>query len=589
MKHLGDITKINGTEIEPVNCIIGGSPCQDLSVAGKRAGLDGARSGLFMEMIRIIKEMRNGTDNLFPRYTLWENVPGAFSSNKGEDFRAVLEEFAHIADETVNVPRPADGKWRAAGVIMGDQWSIAYRVLDAQYFGVPQRRRRIALIADFGGQSAPEILFEQPGLSGDFAESGETGEKVAGEIGNGVGAAKYLDTSHADDVIRLTDTAPAMQSRQYKGGNNVLCYGICSYASNSMKSDNPNSGIYVADTARTLDGNSGNPACNQGGIAVVEPLLFEPRSQDGEPRIHNSICPTPNTAQGGQRQPCVCLQAKTGETLIAQKEILNAEICGIKVMCLLQQDYGAEAVSKWGFAIEVAVRQANLLRQGMYEESVYGETENGIWLVGDALPRPETVAGWLVRDMWKAEREGRSSQGRQSHEQRDNELTENMPELSQLNSSSSAEMFDMWRKGQGLWILRQALSEIQKIRESVNVESQPIYTRDVVRRLTPLEAERLMGYPDYYTYVNFKGKPASDSARYKALGNSIALPPWRWIIRQMSAYLPPIATMGSLFDGIGGFPLLWQEWYGRNTALWASEIEPFCVAVTEARINGGTS
>ena len=179
MRHLGDIKKINGAEIEPVDIITGGSPCQDLSVAGGRAGLGGDRSGLFMEQIRVIKEMREhdkavrGTDvDLRPRYMVWENVPGAFTSNKGEDFRAVLEETAKIADENAVIPRPEGNKWTPSGAILGDGWSIAWRVHDAQFWGVPQRRKRISLVADFGGRSAPEILFERKSLS-RHSESGE--------------------------------------------------------------------------------------------------------------------------------------------------------------------------------------------------------------------------------------------------------------------------------------------------------------------------------------------------------------------------------------------------------------------------------
>ena len=175
MKHLGDITKINGAEIEPVDVITAGSPCQDLSVAGKRAGLAGERSGLFMEQMRIIKEMRENdrrnnqrTDEYVrPRYMVWENVPGALSSNGGEDFRAVLEETARIVEEDAVIPRPS-GKWTNAGCIMGNGWSIAWRIHDAQFWGVAQRRRRICLVADFGGGSAPEILFERKGMSRDI-------------------------------------------------------------------------------------------------------------------------------------------------------------------------------------------------------------------------------------------------------------------------------------------------------------------------------------------------------------------------------------------------------------------------------------
>lgn len=195
MKHLGDITKLNGAEVPIVDVICGGSPCQDLSVAGKRAGLAGERSGLFMDQIRIIKEMREhdraikGADvdrrSIRPRYMVWENVPGAFSSNKGEDFRAVLEETAKVVCEDAVIPRPAGGKWSPSGCIMGDGWSIAWRVHDAQFRGVPQRRKRIALVADFGGESAPEILFERKGLSGDTSESEEQREGTSETVGNG--------------------------------------------------------------------------------------------------------------------------------------------------------------------------------------------------------------------------------------------------------------------------------------------------------------------------------------------------------------------------------------------------------------------
>lgn len=194
VKQLGDVTKIDGRKIEPVDVITFGSPCQDLSIAGKRAGLDGERSGLFMEAVRIIKEMRDetstGTDeSVRPRFAVWENVPGAFSSNKGEDFRVVLEELCKIKDGNAAIPRPKNWKWNTAGLIVGDGYSVAWRVLDARFWGVPQRRRRIWLVADFGGERAGEILFKRAGLRRGFAESRASREEVARDLGNGAQAA----------------------------------------------------------------------------------------------------------------------------------------------------------------------------------------------------------------------------------------------------------------------------------------------------------------------------------------------------------------------------------------------------------------
>lgn len=197
MRHFGDITKLNGAELPIVDIVTGGSPCQDLSIAGKREGLAGARSGLFMEQIRLIKEMRKkdeleqlrmrgSVEYIRPRYMVWENVPGAFSSNSGEDFRCVLEETAKVAQRDASIPKFDGGGWPHSGCIMGAGWSIAWRLHDAQFWGVPQRRKRIALVADFGGQSAPEILFEREGLSRHSSESGKEGQEVAGNSGTGV-------------------------------------------------------------------------------------------------------------------------------------------------------------------------------------------------------------------------------------------------------------------------------------------------------------------------------------------------------------------------------------------------------------------
>jgi DNA (cytosine-5)-methyltransferase 1 len=188
MKHLGSVTDVKGGEVEPVDIITFGSPCQDLSVAGKQAGIhDGERSNLFFEAIRIIKEMRDATANKFPRFAVWENVPGAYSSNGGEDFRAVLKAFCSVRDDTCDVPRPEDGVWQPAGCVLGEDFSIAWRTYDAQYWGVPQRRRRIYLIADFASGRAGEILFESESVPWDPETGRKAWERAARYVAGGVG------------------------------------------------------------------------------------------------------------------------------------------------------------------------------------------------------------------------------------------------------------------------------------------------------------------------------------------------------------------------------------------------------------------
>lgn len=188
MKHLGSVLDVKGDAIEPVDIITFGSPCQDLSVAGKQLGIHaGERSNLFFEAVRIIKEMRNATSGKYPRFAVWENVPGAFSSNQGEDFRSVLEAIGGIAEDGVSIPRPQKGKWQHAGCVVGNGWSIAWRLYDAQYWGVPQRRKRIYLIADLASERAGEILFERESLCGDPAESREAREGTADHAEGGVG------------------------------------------------------------------------------------------------------------------------------------------------------------------------------------------------------------------------------------------------------------------------------------------------------------------------------------------------------------------------------------------------------------------
>lgn len=348
MKHLGDITKINGSMVEPVNVIIGGSPCQDLSVAGKRAGLAGERSGLFMEQIRIIKEMRcadaargrTGTD-IRPRWMVWENVPGAFSSNKGEDFGAVLQETIKIAEPRVPAVSVPKNGWPTIGCFtdeVGGKWSVAWRVFDAQFWGVPQRRKRIALVADFGGLTAPEILFERKGVPGYCPQSGAPWQRTAATAQGGTAQPGGSTFCIQGNCIDRADTAgcngkgwtegvsytlntidrPAVYSEPLDDVASTLragagmpkhdadirgrlavvienpdvesitapkAFSFDSLASNSMKSSNPHSGCREVDVSKTLDATRPDPAKNQGGIAIVQ-LAVENHPQDSRVKIN---------------------------------------------------------------------------------------------------------------------------------------------------------------------------------------------------------------------------------------------------------------------------------------------------------------
>ena len=229
MKHLGDITRLDGAEIEPVDVITGGSPCQDLSLAGKRVGLSGGRSGLFREQMRLVREMRDATGGVYPRFMVWENVPGALSINKGADFREVLNECVKVVEEAAPyVPMPEKGGWPKAGVLYDEmgRWSIAWRIHDAQFWGVPQRRRRIALVCDFRGMRAPEVLFEREGVRGDTAPSGAAGQGAAGNPGGSsaeadAGRVVAVDRNSRNE-LRLSDTAYALNGDNHESGMSVI-------------------------------------------------------------------------------------------------------------------------------------------------------------------------------------------------------------------------------------------------------------------------------------------------------------------------------------------------------------------------------
>lgn len=611
MKHYLNVCDVNGAEVEPVDVITFGSPCQDLSVAGKRAGLkhesngdeETTRSGLFMEAVRIIKEMRNkdeelrsgrSNEHIRPRFAVWENVPGAFSSNKGEDFRVVLEELARIKDAEVSIPMPEKGKWKQSGEIVGDGWSIAWRTLDAQYHGVPQRRRRIFLVADFADECAGEILFECKGLPGYPSQSREKGQGTSGDSSESIGEsiereciAPYtlqirsgcegggkgpliqtdksacLTAAQTQTLFQPVCIQGSMIGRKDENGpqgdginvdksftlntidRHAVAYGICSYASNSMKSDNPHSGIYEADTARTLDLNGGNPACNQGGICICEPITIDADSMK----------------------------------------------CGNTVRCLVEDhnnritDMTALIAEPWTYQKTTGPLMANTHPGSYSGQDAYNDmfvTEPCYSIKDEGfMDFSEEVCATL-----KA---------------RDYKMPQAVCYQQKIGSLCARDY-----KGVG----SQYVDEGKCI-----VEKQ--YFNYIVRRLTPTECARLQGMPDSWcrlsqiddmsdedyefwkqahkTYAEINGKTYRektkkqmiswynklqiDGSEYKAYGNGMALPCVRVPIHGIAQH--GAKTMASLFDGIGGFPL--AGLIDGIKTLWTSEIELFPIAVTIER------
>ena len=632
VKHYGDVSALSGADLEPVDIITFGSPCQDLSIAGKRSGLDGSRSGLFFEAIRIVKEMREKTNGEKPRFVVWENVPGAFSSNKGEDFKAVLEEIVRIKEpEAPPLPPPEKGRWPYADCCLGDGWSVAYRVLDAQYWGVPQRRARIFLVADFAGGRAPEILFKSEGVSRYSAESFRERKGTAGDLKEGIGAAGRADergrvvlndqggsrmdvsedvvstlraeahhppvvmdegepaaagfcTEHsanarsigyeeetsptlragvvpaaialdyhpADSRIGIgeTDTIQTLTGRMGTGGNNVplvmdgahqelppqtlkirsgcegggkgaqvqveksatlgcnndqtvfVPYGICSKASHAMLSENPHTGFYEADTARTLDQNGGRPDCSQGGIAVV---AFSQNQRD-EVRDLKNVSGT-LAAEPGTKQQTYVLQG----SMIGRADKNGPQGDGVN-----------EDVS---FTLDTSDRHA----------VAYCMTAGEFTRVGAEQSPPIMARDYKDPNVVIKEDNGR-----------DTDKEAEGGTLCMATGQANAE-------------IREDLCPTLSCNHEAPIITEPYY---IVRRLTPTECARLQGFPDdwcadlgtsdpadaeiaFWTDVfethrkavtgakkpktekqirKWLADPYSDSAEYRLWGNGVSLP-----------------------------------------------------------------
>lgn len=529
---------------------------QDLSIAGKRAGLAGARSGLFMEQVRIVKEMReadkrNGRtgDMVRPRYLVWENVVGAFSSNKGKDFAAVLEEIIKIVEPEapgIEVPEKGWPTWGGYHDEMGGRWSVVWRTHDAQYWGVPQRRCRISVVADFGGDTASEIQFDGESLPGDITASGASGEGFAetaeagasyavrirgGCDGGGKGALVQTEKSgtlgtrndqtifcmasqQGEAEVRTDDCASTLTAAAGMSGNNqpvaaipindkeaVLCAGF-----KLGNSERARSIGYQEELSPTL-----NAECGGNKPAVVAPaaMAFDTTQitskENGSQPEFGKPC---HTLNANAHVPCVALDMTRACDVIRE--------CGEQVHALQAR------MGTGGNQVPLAYQDVTgTLSPGAHAGNYNGQDAYNDMLVCGTTP---DVAHALRAKANCAYREDAETY-----------LVQNM----------------------------------------------------VVRRLTPLECTRLQGYPDGWVdigdWTDEKGKKHkdADSPKYKALGNSIALPFWDWMLRRMARYLPEGATLGSLFDGISGFNVCWARIHGAECCRWSSEIEQFPIAVTK--------
>lgn len=548
---------------------------QDLSIAGKRAGLAGARSGLYMEQIRIIKEMRErdrrmGRTGEFvrPRYMVWENVPGAFSSNGGKDFAAVLEEAIRVAEPEapdIEVPEKGWNTWGGYHDEMGGRWSVAWRVLDAQHWGVPQRRRRIALVADFGGDTAWEILFERKSVSGYPAESGAAWEGPAAGAESGAAYA-----------VRI------------RGG--------CDGGGKGALVQTEKSGTIKAGNDQTLF----CMATQQGGAEV--------RSDDRAPTL------TASAGMSGNNQPVVCAGFKLGNSEQArsigyaeeQAPTLNAECGGNKpaVMCLNDQGGNVMGVSHDVAGTLRAQEHGHQPAVMAFDTTQITSKQNGS--IPDFGKPCHTLnanahvpcavldmshACDVIRDCGEVapSLQARMGTGGNQIPLTYQKTTGTLSPGAHAGSYNGQDAYnDMLVCGAAVPDIAHTLKAKANCDFREDSETYPVQNR-VVRRLTPLECERLQGFPDHWTdlgeWTDSKGKrhKDADSPRYKALGNSIALPPWKWLLKRLCGNYERNATMASLFDGIGGFPLIWEQLNGRGTCLWASEIEEFPIAVTKRR------
>ena len=556
--HVGDITKLNGAELPPVDIITGGSPCQDLSVAGARAGLAGERSGLFMEQIRVVKEMRDADERrgrtahtVRPRYMCWENVPGSFSSAGGEDFRIVLEEIVRIKDGSCSVPRPDSGRWESAGaIILGNQFSLAWRVMDAQFWGVAQRRKRIFLVADFAGRSAIQILFEQDRLPGYPAPGGGPGQGTpasapgspaspgrAGPIGfdgyngdltgekaatlgvncgmstgrNGVITA--FATNQRDEVRDLHDVAaalaaqPGMKQQTFVAGITAKGNGDCFLSEERHTSLSGGGGMpgqgYPAIFTAGFSAGQGSAAGGIGFQTECSPTLKA--SESGSNMVPSILC---LNDQGGSVMAC---SEDVAGTLRAQEhghQPLIVDKRSDEMMPALYENHGIDARYTGPHTVAPTM------------SARYGTGGNNVPLIAQGSePCQESSHAIFSRQRVDVFREDAVASTQSARQHKD--ATDLVMDVAGLDCRNGRENGDL-------------CGTLQQGTTGSSLNSiHPVRTGRLIRRLTPLECERLQGFPDHWTEL----PDASDSARYKALGNSVAIPCVNFVLRGIAYFL----------------------------------------------------
>ena len=530
------------------------------------------RSGLFMDAVRIIKEMReqdarNGRSghDIRPRYGIYENVPGALSSNVGQDFRVVLEELARVIEEGVTIPRPAKGKWATTGVIIGDGCSLAWRVFDAQYWGVPQRRRRICIVVDFNGHTAPQIVFSEGEHHGS-TERGNTKPSVG-----------YLGEEPRSEVQPLCEGLSRNIEQSLSQGEETP-----SDASRSLGAGDSEGAV-----AYTMQDREGKAGGGKGALIAEEvsatlrannaQYLFQPSSWDGS---QTSPTLTARNASGCQRMPdkdnfnAIIQPITTEEPAVVYDARGNGD--------------GTVAPTMTGDHQNRITDYTGVVVTFSKSRRAQSKEDNETWVESD---KTNTLNVFDIGDVRTTEcivALDRASFNQGKNAKYDFEISGDGVNSPIVAKGPSAVAYAVDARNGTEDVVNGSLQSNSA--HSLN-GNNVVRVKYIVRRLTPLECERLQGFPDGHTdigeYIDTKGKKCktSDASRYKALGNNISLPNWKFVIKRLCACYERDATMASLFDGIGGFPHLWEQTNGKGSCLWASEIEEFPIAVTSRRFN----